>query len=511
MKIKKPSLKPAKVDRVSSPGRSSTSMDDLSSRVKVLELGGGGGGVTGGANVGSDGVGPYDSRLGSNLQFRNIAANSDKVSIGLDVPNKNITVDVVESELNVRNLKNVSPGTNGSFAAWSDTGGLASVPGYSFDDIGSLRVGAQNSITIPSLVTDYFSVGISPTVSNAGLINLSGVQLNSPINVPVVNYNGFSVNGYGPSVALNYKAFNSDVNYSGVGTSATHFRATSPWSVTGAMTGFSFYAAGNAGSFQGAEITATGTYSSMSGLKIDLSSATSTDRKLGIELSEGSLGAFFTFSTVSNLPTLVDSGNIVRPVFEVKSGAARNGTDVIMNNFAGLMDIKDDMGYSALGLGAVSVGFVSQVAVASGKVMQTASMCLGALAIDSTSTGGTITEAQLFNANALTFGGSLTITNLYGFRLQDGASTNAVNTWGVCIDDTGAENFLGKSLLIGTNGTRAVTNSDVALEIGGAKAMRVGRVTTTERTSMTNVSGLFVFDTTLSKLFYNTGSGWVQI
>jgi hypothetical protein len=177
---------------------------------------------------------------------------------------------------------------------------------------------------------------------------------------------------------------------------------------------------------------------------------------------------------------------------------------------SGFMDIRDNMTYSALQLGAVSVGFVSQVAVQTGKTLSKASMCLGALAVEGTSTGGTVSDAQIFNATAVNFGGSLTVTNLYGYRMEAGSSSNATNTWGVCIDDDGAENYLAKSLMI-SGATKSVFNPDIALEIGAAKSLRLGQATTAQKEAMTDLTGLFIYDTTLAAPYYNDGTQWLQV
>lgn len=478
--------------------------------IAAVEAGSGGGGTINGAiNLGAGGVGVFDSVGGSNLQFKNINAGSAKITVSDDSGNKEIDIDVSENEINVRNLKNVSPGVNGSFAGWSDTGTLSSVAGYTFDDIGTLRVGAQNSITVPAGVTDYFSIGISPTISNPGLTNLSGVQLNSPINAVVTNYNGFTVNGYGTSAPSNYSGFSSDVNYSGTGISATHFRASSPWNISGAMTGFRFYATGNAASFQGIDITATGSYTDTSGLKIDLSSVSSTNRKAGIELTEGSLSAFFTFSTTSSLPTLVDSGNIVRPVFQVKSGSAITGTDVLMSNLAGFMDIKDNYSGSPLGLGIASVGFVSQVAVASGKTASNVSMLTAGVAVDSTSAGGTITDLHLIRGFSANFGGSLNIGTIYGLQIESGISALATAAFGISVEDAGAENYLAKSLKVG-GVSKVVSDSSIGLELGSTKTLRLAVVTTSQRTALPAIAGTMVFDSDLGKGYIHDGTSWNQ-
>jgi len=419
---------------------------------------------------------------------------------------------------------------NASYFAGFDstTGILTEVPGYTFDDVGSLQIGAQNSLTIPAGVPEYISVSISPSVSNIGLVNLSAVQVNSPINEPVDNYTPIQVYGYGTSAPTNFNAYNSQTSYTGVGTNITHYLASGSSDCTGEAIAFRHDGTGDAGTIrsvqlipsgdattiEGVSFAPTGTYTDVTGLKVDLSSATITNRPVGLDINGGTLNSNVSFTTVSNIPSLVDSGNVIRPVFEVEAGSAITNTDVILNNMAGFMNFNDDYNKNTtVGLGAVSVGFVSQVAAASGALVEEVSMNLSALAIDSTSAGGTITDAHLYKGLVANFGGSLSITNLYGLRIDGGSnvlSSNATNAWGISIEDTGAENYLGKSLKIG-GVSKATSNAEIAIEIGSNTSIRVGLATTAQRIALTNLSGLVIYDTDLDKFFGNDGSQWIQL
>ena len=55
-------------------------------------------------------------------------------------------------------------------------------------------------------------------------------------------------------------------------------------------------------------------------------------------------------------------------------------------------------------------------------------------------------------------------------------------------------------------------NTESILELESTtKALRLTRMTTTQRTVMTGASGFIVLDTTLGFIFYHTGSAWVQL
>lgn len=468
--------------------------------------GGGGGTITGASNVGTAGEGLFDAESAGVLQFRNINAGSAKITVVLDGANKEVDIDVAEAQVDVRNLKNVSPGLNLSFAGWNSSGQLSSVPGWSYDDTPPAQIGIQNGVTIPAGTTDYISISISPTVSNPGLTNLSGVQLNSPINQSVATYNAFQAFGYGTSRPIIYTGFLSQPAYTGVGTNQTHFLASGSAAVTGSLQGFSMSCSGNAGSVGGLSVSPTGSYTDATGISIDFSSATITNRPVGLDIQQGSLSSTLIFQ--ANTSLTIDSGNVIRPIFEVKAGSPITGTDVLMSNLAGFMDIKDDHTGSALDLGISSVGFVSQIAVASGKTADKTAMLTAGLAVDVSSGGGTVSNAYLIRGFAANLGGSLTIGKIYGLQIESGLSALAATAFGISVDDQGTQNYLPRLVVSGA--TKTVSNSDVAIDINDAKAFRLGRVTTAQRLAMTPLQGLMVYDTTTNKPYHGDGTSWHQ-
>jgi len=426
----------------------------------------------------------------------------------------------------VGQLNTAITGTNSFFAGFdSITGVLTEVPGYTFDDIGSFQIGAQNSITIPSGTDDYISISISPTVANVGIDNLTGVQLNSPINEVVTNYHGFQVFGYGTQAPENFTGYLSQPGYSETTVNVTHFSASGSANSTANLTGFSMTSGsdadvingvdiacnGDATSVTGIRIVPGGAYTDTTGIKVDLSSATSVNRPVGLDITQGSISSNISFTTEPSNPNIVDSGNIIRPIFTVEASSPITETDVLMNNLAGFMQFSDDFTKSSiLGLGVSSTGFVSQVAADAGVTADEVSMMTAALAIDITSSGGTINDLSLIKTQAFNFGGSLTVDNLYGVRVKDGISPLATNAYGISVEDAGADNFLAKSLTIGGT-TKQTTNNEIALEIDTAKSIRLGRATTAQRTGFTDLAGLVVYDTDLNKFYGNDGSTWIEL
>jgi hypothetical protein len=61
---------------------------------------------------------------------------------------------------------------------------------------------------------------------------------------------------------------------------------------------------------------------------------------------------------------------------------------------------------------------------------------------------------------------------------------------------------------IGTSSPNAAAILDVQ---STTKGIRFPNMTTTQKNAMANVAGMQVFDTTLSKMCFNTGSAWETI
>lgn len=66
-----------------------------------------GGEANTGANIGNAGFGPFESKVGVVLQFRNTAAGSNKIDVSYDAPNYNIEIDAVEANFTLDNIGGV--------------------------------------------------------------------------------------------------------------------------------------------------------------------------------------------------------------------------------------------------------------------------------------------------------------------------------------------------------------------------------------------------------------------
>jgi hypothetical protein len=275
---------------------------------------------------------------------------------------------------------------------------------------------------------------------------------------------------------------------------------------------------GDSENVAGLGVSISGTHSnSLTGVSINVDSATVTPssgnpsgRKTGLSINGGVINSNAAFTTVSSLPQLVDSGNVLFNQFIVNSGDPISGTDILGNNLSSALVADDDHSPSAFGLGWAAVGLVGQLSVASGKTVDTGSFMLAGGSIPSTSTGGTITDFSLYDARGLApAGGTLVIGNMYGYRYNNVLGFTPTNEWGLHISGASAENYIEKSLAIGTS-SQKVTNSSVGLEIGGTtKAFRNSVLTTAQRDALTPLAGMQVYNSTLNAFQIYDGSSWV--
>lgn len=125
----------------------------------------GGGEANTGSNEGTGGVGVFDQKDGVNLEFRNINAGSDKVTVTNDSGNKEIDIDVDPSNIPTSELNN-------------DAGFITSIAGEDLQDLGDVVINgpADNEVLAFNNGT---SMWINQTAAEAGLGSASDVADNT--------------------------------------------------------------------------------------------------------------------------------------------------------------------------------------------------------------------------------------------------------------------------------------------------------------------------------------------
>ena len=164
------------------------------------------------SNIGVGGVGVFDQKLGSDLQFRNINAGSNKITITLDDPSNEIDVDVDETNLTITNMQ----GSLADDSAHGNRGG------------GSLHAVATTSVAGFLSATDKVKLdGLDNTNITIPLRNNTGAVINKGSIVYVTGYNG-AENRYTvaladkddpakrPGIAVTTENVSNDTNFDGL-------------------------------------------------------------------------------------------------------------------------------------------------------------------------------------------------------------------------------------------------------------------------------------------------------
>lgn len=250
----------------------------------------------------------------------------------------------------------------------------------------------------------------------------------------------------------------------------------------------------------------------VTGVSIDMSNATLTPAalaaggvKAGLTISDGALSSGYNYTVPGAAGFFQINYLGGGPIVASGDPTAAFGFG---NNLAHSVTLHDDWTLDGSGLGFVDVGFVGSLGFDAGTTM---AQWTGALSGAGNPSGaGTLTTAKMFSAaGILPQGGSLAVTNMYGFEVNPNLfCLVGTNCWGFYEDTATAENHMSK-LAIGT-ATHKVANSSTAVEIGNSKGLINGRGDTATKSALTAVAGMQFYDTDLNELQWYNGTSWVS-
>jgi len=100
---------------------------------KASSGGGGSGEANTASNQGTGGIGLFDGKVGVDLQFKNIAAGSAKVTVVDDVPNKLVSVDVDPAQIAITDLDGIQLLTSNTVVGVDNAGDVVSLPGWNIN------------------------------------------------------------------------------------------------------------------------------------------------------------------------------------------------------------------------------------------------------------------------------------------------------------------------------------------------------------------------------------------
>lgn len=348
-------------------------------------------------------------------------------------------------------------------------------------------------------------INFNPTVNATVTNGVNPYYSNPTINVPMNGMTGYFIGGNGSGPVNNYIGMQVNPVFASPGQYVTGLNVNLPLNFTSDVKGADFQITGSGPSAKGVNVNLTGTYSADgAGLTVDTSGATVTGgRTTGISATGG--GNFLN----TNLQLInngnFDAGNQIVTLGSIASGVAVS-TDFIGTSSPLVLQVHDNATPGALGIGTSAVGYVSQIIADAGTTLDTFSLATAGF-IDGGGAGGTIDKATGFRSIGPIFtGGALALNNYYHFKAEQAGF--GTNVWGVYVADSNAENYLDKSLAIGT-ATKKVANSDIALEIEDGKVINLPKSSSGQIAGYTALEGMFGYDDTQNfPTFYN-GSSWV--
>lgn len=286
--------------------------------------------------------------------------------------------------------------------------------------------------------------------------------------------------------------------------------------ITSNMTGMVISDSSASDGKNGISINLGGTTSSnVSGISVNVSGVTGfTQQPVGVDINGGALQVQSPYDTATLTPAGAFGNNSLGGQFHIASGHPVSGAFGFGNNLGITLVAEDDMA-ADLFLGSDSLGFsvngfVNQIAVASGKTVDTLNYMAAGGSFPAPSTGGTVTNLSMFRAlGLLPGGGTLNIGKMYGFRADPTlCAASPTNCWGMWSGSTDADNYLAKNLIVGGT-TGLPTNASVGVEIQGTTAsLLLSRMTTTQKNALTAVNGMMVYDTTLDEFDCYAAGSW---
>lgn len=361
---------------------------------------------------GHEGSGQLGQQAAVNInQYSNNGGTTDQM-YGLEIFQSLQNSSVINDGFGIRNnFSGVNGGTLGSFQSYS-----ASISG----DFTSNVIMDNNYWDATS--TD----------------NVTGLNFQSSSTSTGSNINGANINilGQYDSVFLLNTYANVNINGFGAGLNLQTDNATT------------------ADGFTGINVVINGTYTNgVVGVNSNTNTAVVGAGQRAYTYSGNGGGTNINSQFTPPSSAIIDQGNVLVTFMTVNNGSPLTGTDVINQNLSSLIFAQDDVAMGPIGLGVVGVGFVGQVAVDSGKTVDSISMALGGAGIPVQSTGGTVDNMHLFQAKGvLAQGGTVVVNNLYGFKVDANFGGGmATNAWGVYVEDDTIDNFFAGPVELGTS------------------------------------------------------------
>lgn len=313
-----------------------------------------------------------------------------------------------------------------------------------------------NGLTIsPNITTltgnaGVYGFGFYPSIANMGADSpITVININPTIGTMGTNsgYNGILLGG-------GITTMGSNGNFTAISVNTNI--ATSDGNIQ-LVTLSPVITAGDAG-FTGLQISPQGgaTLTDPVGIRISMNSINSSNPQ-GMTGLESDSRIQINANTQLKAAQTFQIGSRLEHLFTVPLGSPVTGTDEITINIAGDLLAQDNIANGAFGIGFNSTGFISSMAIAATKTVDSVTVFLPAAAFPDPgfTTGGNVTDFHFIRIlPPLPQGGTVNITDLYALKLDSGFgsfSGAATNAYGIYLDDNGIKNRLYGSAQYTTN------------------------------------------------------------
>lgn len=300
-----------------------------------------------------------------------------------------------------------------------------------------------------AIVSDV--TGLNKSLSVFGSVtNLSGENssVNSALASTVNSVVGENktMNLAGP-VTTNVSVVAQDISLNTVGGDITvERRNINSGVITGDVTMDTNSFSGTSGdNFVGKSVSASGAFNSGVAYTANMGGMTLPGgaSPVGLSLNSASIQAN------ANIPVLnafgFQGGQQVVTLTNIANGSPIAGTDFVALSTPGILDVQDNFSAGPLGFNYAATGYVGQLSVGAGFTLDQYNLNVAGASIPVTSTGGTVTEANMYHGFGLfAAGGTATIPRI---NLLKGSTTMCalatVDCFGVNAPDPAAQGYFG--------------------------------------------------------------------
>lgn len=254
-------------------------------------------------------------------------------------------------------------------------------------------------------------------------------------------------------------------------------------------------------------------FENVTGIRVKLNNVSqrqNSGRMTGLQIEGGTVNTMVDVTTQSNIFFDSVENQVIQLL--IAEDETISGTEVLLKNYANLIQIEGTYSSGPLGLGIVGQLAGGQLGgTGDGLADKVTIFGAGVSVPDLGASSTRVDQLTVYRSlGAFTLGGTLDIGELVHFKVDDENIMNlGTARWGIQINDSEANNFFRKNVVVGGTSKTTATAS-VAIEIGDKRAMKFTPMNISERDALTAEEGMMVYvrDGTVGGMFVYDGTTW---